>query len=175
LHEIDPASVMHPSYDTRMHAFGDNAVVLMRLALDDPDRAAALRAQLDYLRAATPASVAAWAAGERDAEIARLEAATSAPQAAVASTSSVDPLAAEGPSELAPDDRDRFVRATAMFRGGNVPGAYELARPLFAAYPDDYAVQDLRCQLATVRWLDKKAMLAECGPVGRLADAGASR
>jgi hypothetical protein len=94
--------------------------------------------------------------------------------------------------DLDDDARDRVVRARrrhraeavflhevghamTMFRGGNAPAAYEQARSLFAAYPDDYAVQDLRCQLATVRWLDKKAMLAECGPVGRLADAGASR
>jgi hypothetical protein len=175
LHEIDPASVMHPAYDTRMHAFGDNAIVLMRLALDDPDRTAALRAQLDYLRAATPASVAAWAPGERDAEIARLQAATSAaPAAAGTPTASADPTA-EGPPELPSDDRDRFARAMATLRAGNVPGAYEVARPLFTAYPGDYAVQDLRCQLATVRWLDKKAMLDECAPVGRLADAGSSR
>jgi hypothetical protein len=166
---------MHPAYDARMHAFGDDAVVLMRLALDDPDRSSALRAQLDYLRAATPASVAAWAAGERDAEIARLEAATTVtPSVAASAVSPADPTPA-GPPELAPEDRDRFVHAMATFRAGNVAGAYQLARPLFASYPEDYAVADLRCQLATVRWLDPKAMLEECAAAVRLADAGAPR
>jgi hypothetical protein len=56
-----------------------------------------------------------------------------------------------------------------------VAAAYEAARPLFAAYPQDYAVQDLRCQLATVRWLDKAAMLRECKAVGLLADAGSAK
>jgi hypothetical protein len=36
-----------------------------------------------------------------------------------------------------------------------------------------YAVQDLRCQLATVRWLPRERMLTECAALGRLsADAG---
>jgi hypothetical protein len=173
LHETETTSVMHPAYDERMNAFGDNAVVLMHLAIDEPDRASALRAQLDYLRAATPASIAAWVPGEREVEIAHLEAMTSGTsEVATSSGPSADSAAAEAPAELALEDRDRFTRATAAFRGGHVAVAYETARPLFAAYPANYAVQDLRCQLATVQWLDKKAMLEECTPVGRLADAG---
>jgi hypothetical protein len=62
-----------------------------------------------------------------------------------------------------------------MFQSGAVAAAYEAARPLFAVYPQDYAVQDLRCQLATVRWLDKAAMLRECKAVGLLADAGSAK
>jgi hypothetical protein len=173
LHELDPASVMHPAYDERMHAFGDNAVILMRLALDEPDRTGVLSAQVEYLRAATPASLAAWVPGERDAEIAHLEAMTLQPApVAAAPVASPDPAAVQAPPELTSDDRDRFVRAMAAFRANQVAAAYETARPLFTAYPSDYAVQDLRCQLATVRWLEPKVMLAECGPVGRLADAG---
>jgi hypothetical protein len=60
-----------------------------------------------------------------------------------------------------------------MFRAGAASPAYQVAKPLFAAYPNTYAVQDLRCQLATVRWLEKDAMVAECAPSVRLADAGA--
>ncbi len=62
-------------------------------------------------------------------------------------------------------------------RGAGRPlaAAYDLARPLFASYPASYAVQDLRCQLATVRWLDRSAMLEECAPAGRLANAGAPK
>ena len=187
LHEVDPASVMHPAYDERMHAFGDNAVLLMRLALDEADRAATLRAQLDYLRAATPAAIAAWIPGERDAEIARLEGMTSAPSvtsvtasAATASRTAAsdavaDPPPTETPPDLASADQDRFVRAMQAFRAGKVAAAYDLARPLFASYPASNAVQDLRCQLATVRWLERSAMFEECAPAGRLADAGAPK
>ena len=184
LHEVDPASVMHPAYDERMHAFGDNAVLLMRLALDEADRAATLRAQLEYLRAATPAALAAWVPGERDAEMARLEAMTTAPSVTTSSAPSApaavsdavgDPTPVEAPAELALADRDQFVRAMQAFRAGKVPAAYDLARPLFASYPASYAVQDLRCQLATVRWLDRSAMLEECAPAVRLADAGAPK
>ena len=149
-----------------MNAFGDDAVILMRLALDEADRPAVIRAQLAYLRAA---KTSAWAPGERDAAVTRLEAMI-AP--APAAQDVPVPVAPEGPSDLLPGDRDRFARAVQMFQAGSVPAAYEQARPLFKAYPNTYAVQDLRCQLATVRWLDKDALLAECAPSTRLADAG---
>ena len=168
LHEAEVTSLMHPAYDEKMNAFGDDAVILMRLALDESDRPAVVRAQLAYLRGA---KTAAWAPGERDAAVTHLEAMLAAPAAAPSETSAAP--AVEGPPELPPGDRDRYLRALQTFRAGAVPAAYELARPLFTAYPDTYAVQDLRCQLATVRWLDKDALLAECAPSTRLADAGA--
>jgi hypothetical protein len=65
------------------------------------------------------------------------------------------------------------VRATQLFQSGAAPAAYQAARPLFAAYPGSFAVQDLRCQLATLRFLDKDALRAECASSLRLADAGA--
>ncbi len=167
LHEADVTSLMHPAYDERMNAFGDDAVILMRLALDESDRAAVVRAQLAYLRAA---KTSAWAPGERDTAITRLDA-MSAP-APVSSEPVSTPPPPAGPPELQPGDRDRLARALQKFQAGAVPAAYDLARPLFTAYPDTYAVQDLRCQLATVRWLDKDALLAECAPSTRLADAG---
>jgi hypothetical protein len=167
LHEADVTSLMHPAYDERMNAFGDDAVILMRLALDESDRAAVVRAQLAYLRAA---KTSAWAPGERDTAITRLEA-MSAPTPASSEPVSTPPVPA-GPPELQPGDRDRLARALQKFQAGAVPAAYDLARPLFTAYPDTYAVQDLRCQLATVRWLDRDALLAECAPSTRLADAG---
>lgn len=166
LHEADVTSVMHPAYDEKMNAFGDDAVILMRLALDEADRPAVIRAQLAYLRAA---KTSAWAPGERDAAVTRLEAMIAPVPAAQDAPA---PVALEGPSDLPPGDRDRFARAVQMFQAGSVPAAYELARPLFKAYPNTYAVQDLRCQLATVRWLDKDALLAECAASTRLADAG---
>ncbi len=170
LHEADVTSLMHPSYGERMNAFGDDAVILMRLALDEADRPDVVRAQLAYVRGA---KTSAWAAGERDTAVTRLEAMLVAPTAAPSQDTSAPPSVEALPPELQPADRDRFSRAMQTFRAGAVPAAYELARPLFTAYPNTYAVQDLRCQLATVRWLDKDALLAECAPSSRLADAGA--
>lgn len=68
------------------------------------------------------------------------------------------PPSGRRPPELAKDDREHFVFAVRMFRAGNVPSAYDAARRLFATYRDVSAVQDLRCQLATVRWLEKEAV-----------------
>jgi hypothetical protein len=166
LHEADATSVMHPAYDPKMTGFGEGAVALMRICLGGADRVAVARAQLDYVRAAKPAS---WAPGEREAALARLEAMNPPPAAAAERA----PASAQsGPAELATEDRDRFAKALQHFRAGQVAAAYGEAQPLFAAYPASYAVQDLRCQLATVSWLGKDAMLAECAGYSRLADAG---
>lgn len=64
-------------------------------------------------------------------------------------------------------DRDRFVGAIRALNANHVPGAYEMAKPLFSRYPNVYGVQDLRCQLATVRWLDQSELEAECAAITR--------
>jgi hypothetical protein len=182
LHEADAASLMHPAYDEKMTSFGDDAVVLMRLALDEGDRAAVVHAQLDYVRNAKTTS---WATGEREAALKRLQAMDSPPPTSAASAARIGGVGGSGgsgggdgdevdvPFELTAPDRERFAQAMKMFRAGAAAPAYQVAKPLFAAYPSTYAVQDLRCQLATVRWLEKDAMMAECAPSVRLADAGA--
>ena len=168
LHEADVTSLMHPAYDEKMNGFGGDAVILMRLALDEGDRHAVARAQLDYVRGAKTSS---WAPGEREAALTRLQG-IDAPVPSAEPPAPAQP-SFEVPMELRGSDRDRFLRAMQMFRAGAAPAAYETARPLFSAYPDTYAVQDLRCQLATVRWLERDAMLAECAASTRLADGGA--
>jgi hypothetical protein len=170
LHEADVTSLMHPVYDEKMASFGPDAVALMRLALDAGDRASVVRAQLEYLRGA---KTTAWAPGERDAAIERMQPVVLPPPAPTASAASSGEAALEVPFDLKGADRERFSKAKEMFQAGAVQPAYETAKGLFAAYPNTYAVQELRCQLATVRWLDKNAMLAECAPSVRLADAGA--
>jgi hypothetical protein len=171
LHEADVTSVMHPAYDEKMTAYGEDAVVLMRLALGEGDRAAVVKAQLDYLRASKAAS---WAPGERDAAVARLEAMSAPPQALPAPLASTATGArVDGPPGLSADDRDRYAKASEMFRAGRVASAYDAARPLFATHPTSLPVQDLRCQLATVRWLEPRALVEECAAYTRLtADAG---
>jgi hypothetical protein len=170
LHEGDVTSLMHPAYNEKMKAFGDDAVVLMRLALDEADRPAVVHAQLDYLRGA---KTSAWAPADRSAAIGNLEAMLAGP-APSHPQDSAEPAPIDVPFELKPGDRDRFARALQSFRSGAVAAAYESAHPLFSAYPNSFAVQDLRCQLATVRWLDKDALLAECAASTRLGDGGVS-
>ena len=171
LHEDDATSLMNPAYDEKMANFGSDAVILMRLALDEPDRPAVMHAQLDYLRAA---KTHAWPEAERQEEVARLQALTAPPPDAGSLAAPTPAASASFPPELAATDGERFLRATQLFQAGAAAAAYKTAAPLFAAYPDTFAVQDLRCQLATLRFLGKEALLAECAPSMRLADGGAS-
>ncbi len=188
LHEAEVTSLMHPAYDTKMDGFGEDAIALMRFALTEKDRPAVARAQLDYVRNAKSPS---WPAGEREQAEKYLE---NMMGAAIASSAAPvptrGPVAADGgppaaaarglaarpqaPPELRDEDRERFVRATQLLRAAAVSDAYRIARPLFAAYPNSRDVQDLRCQLATVRWLGADALRAECSAYVRLVDAGAA-
>jgi hypothetical protein len=172
LHETDPTSLMHPAYDPKMASYGEDAVVLMRLALTEGDRDAVVRAQRDYVRNAKTTS---WAPGAREEALAWLEAQTGAAAARTAADAEAPSgeLGVGVPAELRGDDRPRFTRAVQMLRGGAVAAAYDTAKPLFAAYPSSRAVQDLRCQLATVRYLDKSSLAAECAGSVALLDAGA--
>ncbi len=170
LHENDERSLMHPSYSPKMAGFGGGAIALMRITLDGGGAREIAAERLALLRTATGTD---WVPSERDAEVARLEALTAGPPAdagpaaAQASTAAIDV-----PFELRGADRDRYVRAVQELHAGVVASAWSDARPLFAAYPGVYAVQDLRCQLAMLRWLDRDALKAECAALGRLADAG---
>jgi hypothetical protein len=175
-HEADFTSLMHPAYDEKMSSFSADGVALMRLALEGTDRRAIAEAQFAYLRDTKDAP---WTSDERDAAMARLQpwmgqaatadpAARGQPAAAVDATAPADPT----PVELRQPDRAIYLQAMQSFRAGHAAEAYSLARPLFGAYPQSYAVQDLRCQLATVRWLEKDAMVAECAAAVRLADGG---
>jgi hypothetical protein len=166
LHEQDKESLMNPVYAPERTGFGEGAIALMRAALDAPDEAAAARAQLALLRGG---AAAAWLQADREEEIAHLEAMLRpAPPA-------VEP--AKAPIVGLPDaDRGRLERAESLLQAGAAGSAYAEAHPLFAAYPNVYAVQDLRCQLATIRWLAPAALAAECAELKRLSaalDAGA--
>jgi hypothetical protein len=178
LHEADPTSLMNPKYDPKMSGFGDGAVALMRAAVEGPrdaaGPAAVARAQLAVLeRPDGP-----WVPAERDDAMVRLRAMAGAARDGGASAAPPSAPADEGPPELPVEARQRFVRALQAFRAGAVGFAQRTAQPLFAAYPDVYAVQDLRCQIATLRWLPRQELVAECAPMTRLLsalDAGAPK
>jgi hypothetical protein len=172
VHERDVRSLMNPAYNPKMSGYGGGAVALMRVALEGDGRAAA-REQLALLRGAVGSD---WVEAEREAEVGRLQSFLDAVPDAAASAPSVAAPGPRVPSELTPDDAARFVQAQQAFQAGGSRAAYELGKPLFAAYPRVLAVQDLRCQLATIRWLPREELVAECAPFNRLsggADAGA--
>jgi hypothetical protein len=164
LHETTATSLMAPAYSPTMNGFDGGAVALMRAALAPGDAASVAHARLAILEGERAG--AAWVPAERDAEVARLK----AQLAPVAATGAVR-AGPSAPSELPADDAERFVRARQLFAGGAVRAAYETAKPLFAAYPAVFAVQELRCELAAVRWLPRAELLAECAGASG-ADAG---
>jgi hypothetical protein len=174
IHEVDIESLMHPSYDPKMSGFGGSAITLMSVAIGNADPIAVAHEQLDILRTATNAD---WVESERTQEIAHLEAMLPRAPAMNVAAAPATPTTPAVPSELRGDDAARFQKASDLFQKGAVAAAYGAAKPLFGAYPDVVAVQSLRCQLATVRWLDAAALQAECAPSVRLqgaADAGAT-
>jgi hypothetical protein len=71
------------------------------------------------------------------------------------------------------DDEARLKRAQDAFRAGDAKQAAAIARPLYDAYPNNYGVQDLRCQCAILRYLSREEIAAECAGIKRLAAAGA--
>jgi hypothetical protein len=181
LHETDEGSLMRPTYSPKMNGFGGPCIALMRVALDRSDREGVARGQLELLRGGQ----GSWIAADRDAQIARLEATLRDASRAKADGNETSVSAgarlADGPgpsaSRAAPPeikgaDRDRFEQALEALRAGRAAMAYQAAKPLFAAYPNVLAVQDLRCQLATIRWLEREQLKAECASYARLSPAG---
>lgn len=174
LHESDRRSLMNPTYDPKMSGFGPGAIALMRAVLASTDRVAVAKGQLAILEGAR--FDGEWIPEDRDEQVARLRAVVEGARPVALASAAPDPPAAGGdaPPELRDDARATFLRAREAFRAGAVRIAYETARPLFAAYPDVYAVQDLRCQLAAVRLLPREQMRSECATVTRLLSACAS-
>jgi hypothetical protein len=178
LHESDATSVMNTSYRTSETGFDAGSIALMRAALDAPDRAHAAAAQIAILEGPTADT---WASDDRSSAIASLRAQAQPPTATASATASATVTApASGgvpavPAELTGDASARFSSALDSLHAGAVAVAYQTAKPLFASYPNVLGVQDLRCQLATIRWLSPAELRAECAPLKRLSpspDAG---
>ncbi len=173
VHETDATSVMRPAYDKDTTGFTAEGLGLMRLTLahrsepatreSDAAFAKQMLAQLDG------ATKGAWVEADRLEMIERLRAFDAAPPAPAATRPPGDappPMVYDLP-ELGPSDRTAWARAKQLDQGGDVEGAWKTAAPLFKLYPDVYAVQDLRCQLATKRVGWPKAE-PECATVVKL-------
>jgi hypothetical protein len=179
LHEDDRESLMRPAYDEKMSRYGDDALLLMGIALNEPDRDAVVKAQLDYVRSAKSPS---WAPGEREQAVRLLEAraghavsggspSQNTPPAGAASGGAAAGLTSTT-ADLPPDDGAVFAQASSALAAGAAASAYALARPLFDRYPRSVSVQDLRCQLATLRYLAKDALQRECALYTQLLGDG---
>ncbi|MEJ7733931.1 MAG: hypothetical protein WKG00_32645 [Polyangiaceae bacterium] len=67
-----------------------------------------------------------------------------------------------------PTDRATMDAALKLYSAGDPQGGWKLAEPLFSVYPDEYAVQDLRCKLAMGKGGAFAAAQAECAPLMRI-------
>jgi hypothetical protein len=172
---------MHARYDAKASGFSAGAVGLMSLSVNRRLDAAG---QTEEAFAAAFAdrleqSADTWVREERDALLARLRAgAGSSPAAQGArpgrrppsgSSAAPDPGSAapaaadaEALAALTIADRDTYRRAVAEKQAGRLREALEVGRPLFTAYPDVVAVQELRCQLAMAAGGGFDMMRTEC-------------
>jgi hypothetical protein len=149
---------MYPEYRARMTTFSPEASVVMRGVLERRDfktldEQAALYRELGA--ATRRVSPAVFFDEERqkflaqaDELVAKADARTRPVVAAAA-----EPMAAAepdvAPPELAEGDKARFLHARESVKKGDWVGAWDHGKPLFAAYRDVLAVQELRCNVAT--------------------------
>ena len=161
LHERSERNLMYPEYRAKMTTFGPEATEIMRGVLakrdskSNADQATLFRGIAAGARRAAPGvffeeerqklapQLEAYAANI-EASLRANEAATAAPAAA---TPAKEPEAA--PPELSAPDQSRYLRAKDALARNEHVAAWELGKPLYAAYPNVLAVQDLRCTLAT--------------------------
>ena len=181
-HESDPHSLMNPRYDTRMQAFSLEATEVMHITVEHRAQGATPterddgKLATDLLAYFAKTSNGPWIAGERDAEVARLEAMKNGPTpVALASSAAPTPDTTPdapvdtGLAAMPAADHARYDEAIAQLHDNHVGRAWAAASPLFGRYPDVYAVQDLRCQLAILERFDADRTKVECAAMSRLS------
>lgn len=154
-HIRDATSILSPRYTPKESSFGSDASrylgvafrLRMRQPRDDRGLARALIEELDRSRHV-------WVAAELDDLVARLTklAEEARPSAKAGSHS----------NGLPAPDSELFARAQTALSAGDAEAAWESAKPLFARYPDDHEVQDLRCNISMRRGLPYDVVQAEC-------------
>lgn len=181
-HEVEVTSLMGKRYDAKVNRFSDAAAALMRLSLA---RHADPGAQPEAAFAATFAAEVkrtadVWMAEEREDLLRRLAFAAPPPpparagrtmRPAPAANDEPVPATDEGLGTMSILDRNTYQRALAEKAAGRMREANEAAKPLYKAYPDVVAVQDLRCQLAMTAggaWQDVQAECARFMELSRV-------
>jgi hypothetical protein len=168
LHEKSATSIMHPRYDTKATTFVPQAVGVMMIALEGrkaktpADEAKLLRdlATVYKKAAGVDGTGGLYVEEDRTKFIALFEETATRLEAPAnangnANANAPPPPAPSGPAipdtpSLTVEHRALFVRAyETVANKGDYVGAWEIAKPLFAAYPREMAVQDFRCKLAS--------------------------
>lgn len=189
-HEIDATTIMHGRYGAKVTGFSEAAAGLMRVTLDhrtdpaaesEPAFAEALVAQVER-------TAASWVPDEREALLRRLRAISPAPpsrrrEQPATEAAAPEPVVAAAPEPLGEDalaalaagDRSTFNQAVEHQRAGRLSEALTSATPLFAAYPNVIAVQELRCRLAMAASHDWSVIKAQCARLTELTEAPAKK
>jgi hypothetical protein len=182
MHETDPHSLMNARYDPRMQAFSLEATEVMHITVSHRAEGATVSERDDTSLATellayfTRTPNGPWSEGEREIEVARLEAMKGGtpPVAAPSPSSTAPETTPDAPpdpalSSLSAADHVRYDTAITELRDNHVSRAWTAASPLFARYPDIYPVQDLRCQLALLMHFDAARTKDECAAMTRLS------
>ncbi len=178
-HELDSRSMMSATYNTDANAFGAHAARLGQRALElratSPGTELSRRAAQAALNVLSSAPAHTWeASSAREVEGLLQQYLKAGQTAAVGKRRTekpaVTPRAASAAGQHLPEvDRALLSRARDADAAGDVAQARSIAAPLFQSYPDDFAVQELRCQLAMKAGLPMDVERAECEPLVRLS------
>jgi hypothetical protein len=182
-HEIDSRSLMSAKYSSDAGAFGAHAARLGRRALElratEPGTELHRKAAQGALNVLGNAPEHTWEPGAtRDVEdllkrhLQGTQVKLSGKPPPRLTPAPAPTSAPGGGAKLSPADRALFTRAREAQAAGNIAEARAIAAPLFQSYPDEFAVQELRCQLAMKAGLSADAETAECAPLVRLSRSG---
>ncbi len=170
VHESDPKSLMNVGYDKTMAGYSDAALALMRVGLAHRDNEATAEEKrafaIEMLGVLDSPNRAAWVEADRDSLASRMHALD---QANAPPPPPPPPPPIEDVTELKTDaERVAYRQAVQAQRGGDLARAWDVAKPLFKAYPAVYKIQDMRCTLAMklVGWPGSQA---ECAPLMKIS------
>jgi len=181
LHVNDTKDLMHPRYSSEAGTFGTETRALLAIALRYPkyatDREANRNVIEQSLERLKKQPSPAWLPGERESRISLLESmqgqqasaappsATRTPTHASAAPQPKTAGASQPGPDVAPADRALYDRAAHALSAKRVRDAWSIAEPLYEKYPKDYAIQELRCNIATSLSLSWEETRAHCRPV----------
>ncbi|MFI5300296.1 MAG: hypothetical protein ACHREM_19580, partial [Polyangiales bacterium] len=184
VHERSSESFMYPTALPRTRVFDVPAQRVMRAGLTHrpstiaPWQDAALAG--DLVAALDPSEADAWNAEERTQLIGKLTRVAarrrdSVPTATGSATTREKKIGAESldvvAARLPEDDRGRLRSAYDKLAAGSAAAAWKDGEQLWKRYPDDAAVQELRCQIAMAAGGDMDWLRAECARMEALSAA----
>jgi len=178
VHDSTLHGLMNDAVSTNTTTYGPSVTELLRVAVVHRGKPQTKdlwpKVKEDLLRVYKGANPSSWFVEQRKDMLEMLESSTFVPHSYAAMSMSVTSASASTKSdEVAPllkeKDRPTYLRAKELFAGGNAKEAWELAQPLFDAYPDVLGVQDLRCQLAMKQGFEWKRTKLECDRLMKLS------